>query len=91
MCTDWDFYWKGVYVPAETMPVERTLSNNGYNYGHLKLSKIEIPKNALQHKSEILKELKAALEASFIGLGIFARDRIKSCKVDLEYEGALVF
>ncbi|MDR2153090.1 MAG: hypothetical protein LBO72_09735 [Helicobacteraceae bacterium] len=92
MFTEWDFYWKGIYVPAETMPVERTLSDEGESYGLLRLSKIEIPKNALQHKSEILKELKAALEASFMGLGIYAygSSDLKSCKVDLEYEGALV-
>jgi hypothetical protein len=88
--TLWDFYWKGIYVPAETMPVTRSRSEDGVGYGYLKLSKIEIPKNAQQHKSEILKELKAALEASLIGLGIYAT-KTKSCKVDLEYEGALVF
>ncbi|MDR2152590.1 MAG: hypothetical protein LBO72_07205 [Helicobacteraceae bacterium] len=89
MFTEWDFYWKGIYVPAETMPVKIWLSDEGRSYdGHLKLSKIEIPKNALQHKSEILKELKAALKASFMGLGIYATKI--ACKVDLEYEGALV-
>ncbi|MDR2153216.1 MAG: hypothetical protein LBO72_10370 [Helicobacteraceae bacterium] len=92
--TLWDFYWKGVYVPAETKRLKMIPynTNNGVYYAYIKILEIEIPKNAQQHKSEILKELKAALEASFVGLGIYAYGGdLKSCKVDLEYEGALVF
>jgi hypothetical protein len=88
--TYWDFYWKGSLVFVETIALKRSLSKEGDNYGYLKVLRLDIPDNALPNKSEILQEFKAALEAHFIDLGIYARDRIKSCKVDLEYEGEVI-
>ncbi|MDR2081987.1 MAG: hypothetical protein LBP54_08930 [Campylobacteraceae bacterium] len=114
LSTIWDFYWKGSLISVETITLDRTLSDDGYNYGYLKILAIttteknyvvhreidkkknkiliNFPKELLSHKQEILKDLKEAFEASYIGLGIYVKDnsRIKICKVDLEYEGELI-
>ncbi|MDR2790406.1 MAG: hypothetical protein LBB59_05475 [Campylobacteraceae bacterium] len=91
MSTEWDFYWKGSFIPLETKTVRQTRSDDGERYGYLKVLKIEIPENIQQYKSEIYKDLKEAFEASFIGRGIYTdRSKVKSCKVDLEYEGELI-
>jgi hypothetical protein len=43
----------------------------------------------LPHKDEILKEFREALEVYFAAL--YRRtERIKSCKIDLEYEGEII-
>ncbi|MDR2639020.1 MAG: hypothetical protein LBC09_04210, partial [Helicobacteraceae bacterium] len=64
--TYWDFYWKGGLVPIETKALKRSRSEDGVLYGYIKILELEIPENILRHKSEILQEFKAAIEASFL-------------------------
>ena len=87
--TDWGFYWKGSFVVVRTKCIKRTRSDEGVCYGYVKILKFAIPKEAEQYKQEILKDLKEALEASHLGLGIYAT-KTKITKADLEYDGKLV-
>jgi hypothetical protein len=50
---------------------------------------IDFPQELLPHKDEILKELREAFEANYRYMYSYS-SRIKSCKVDFEYEGELI-
>ncbi|MDR2790044.1 MAG: hypothetical protein LBB59_03600 [Campylobacteraceae bacterium] len=92
ICTYWDFYWKGSFIPLRTETVKKIppSKNNGIYYVHLKILKIEIPENIQQYKSEIYKDLKEAFEVSQVGIGIYIKDDTDPCKINLEYEGELI-
>jgi hypothetical protein len=87
--TDWGFYWKGSFVVVTTECINRTRSDDGVCYGYVKILELIIPKDVEQYKQEILKDFKEALEASHLGLGIYAT-KTKLTKADLEYDGKLI-
>jgi hypothetical protein len=93
MWTSWGFYWKGFFIALDTKFLKQIpySQNNGEYYVYAKILDIDIPQEAEQYKQEILKDLKEAFEASYAGIGIrINKERTKSCKIDLEYEGELV-
>jgi hypothetical protein len=91
-CTFWNFYWKESLILVETKTIKKIPPiESKVFYVMLKISRLEIPNNVLQHKAQILKDLKEAFEVSQMGLGIYIRDDDDTvCKVDFEYEGELI-
>jgi hypothetical protein len=87
--TSWGFYWKGFFITLDTKFLEKGYVEARNEYcAYIKIFDIDIPREAKQHKQEILKDLKEVFEASNAGNGIHSR--ANGYKIDLEYEGELV-
>ncbi|MDR0467356.1 MAG: hypothetical protein LBG67_00720 [Campylobacteraceae bacterium] len=87
----WTLYYEGYIVFFRT-------SNKKSNvyievkepYKQFKLFDVEIPKEIENQKEQILKEIKKALEESFVSPRISNIEDGETCKIDLEYNGEMI-
>ncbi len=70
--TDWTFYWQGELITFR-MEIKKTGGKfKGPSWGHKKITRIDIPDSILSQRTEILEDIRKALEAYKDG-GVFAR------------------